>query len=125
MENLKYFYKVKLGWRRGPHQIIDDDEIALMLTEMLIKEDSFFQKPMSFLDGTYALEYLKHEYSEDTNYAILLDINMPLMDGWEFLENLQSFGCSDNVFVFMLSSSTDKEDIEKSKNINSSSAEEK
>jgi CheY-like chemotaxis protein len=98
--------------------IIDDDEIALMLTEMLIKEDSFFQKPMSFLDGTYALEYLKHEYSKDTNYAILLDINMPLMDGWEFLENLQSFGCSDNVFVFMLSSSTDKEDIEKSKNIN-------
>jgi CheY-like chemotaxis protein len=98
--------------------IIDDDEIALMLTEILVKGHSFMQNPERFLDGTYALEYLKNDYSEDTVYAILLDINMPLMDGWEFLDHVDSFVSSNNVFVFMLSSSTDHEDIEKSKDIN-------
>ncbi|WP_340152939.1 response regulator [uncultured Marivirga sp.] len=94
--------------------IVDDDEISLMLSEMIVEGDSFFQKPKKFLDGTYALEFLREDYSQDKTYAIILDINMPFMNGWEFLENIEHFVSSDNTYVFMLSSSSDKADIQKS-----------
>lgn len=97
--------------------IIDDDEISLMLSEMMVEGNSFFQKPKKFIDGTYALEYLKNHYSEDKTYTIILDINMPLMNGWEFLENIKNFVSTQNTYVFMLSSSSDQTDLEKSQNI--------
>ncbi|MGJ3234463.1 response regulator [Marivirga sp.] len=98
--------------------IVDDDEISLKLSEMIFEGDTFFQEPKKFLDGTYALEYLKEDYSPDKTYAIILDINMPLMNGWEFLENIESFVSSNNTYVFMLSSSSDKADIAKSDQFN-------
>jgi CheY-like chemotaxis protein len=97
--------------------IVDDDEISLMLSEMMFEKDSFFQEPRKFLDGTYALEYLKQDYSDDKTYAIILDINMPLMNGWEFLESIEPFVSTQNTYVFMLSSSSDQSDIEKSNTI--------
>lgn len=93
--------------------VVDDDEISLMLTELLVEENSFFQEPQKFLDGKYALDDFKKEYSDDEIYAIILDINMPIMNGWEFLENIKDFASHINTFVFMLSSSTDRSDIEK------------
>jgi CheY-like chemotaxis protein len=97
--------------------IIDDDEISVMLTEILLEDSAFLEKPRTFGDGKYALEYFKSEYAEDTKYVVFLDINMPLMNGWEFLEQIQQFGAKHNIYVFMLSSSTDKADIDNSKNI--------
>lgn len=98
--------------------IVDDDEISLMLSEMMFEGDSFFEEPKKFLDGSYALDYLKEDYSHDKIYAIILDINMPLMNGWEFLENIEPFVSSKNTYVFMLSSSSDKSDIAKSDKFN-------
>lgn len=98
--------------------IIDDDEISIMLTDICLKDSSFFQEIDTYLDGAYALEHLKKEYSQDTTYVIILDINMPLMNGWEFLEEIKAFASQKNTSVFMLSSSTDRLDIEKAENIN-------
>ncbi|WP_296619870.1 response regulator [Marivirga sp.] len=97
--------------------IIDDDEISIMLTDICLKDSPFFQVIDTYLDGATALENLKKEYSEDTTYVIILDINMPLMNGWEFLEEIKDFASQKNTSVFMLSSSTDRLDIEKAENI--------
>lgn len=97
--------------------IIDDDEISIMLTDFCLKDSPFFQVIDTYLDGATALENLKKEYSEDTTYVIILDINMPLMNGWEFLEEIKDFASQKNTSVFMLSSSTDRLDIEKAENI--------
>lgn len=45
--------------------------------------------------------------------VVFLDINMPVMDGWEFLEDLSSKEI--NIPIYMLTSSIDKNDNEKSK----------
>lgn len=97
--------------------IIDDDEISVMLTDILLEGSPFSKSTLSFSDGVYALEHLKAEYCMDYHYIIILDINMPLMNGWEFLEHIQEFASNSNTFVFMLSSSTDKLDIEKADGI--------
>jgi len=97
--------------------IVDDDEISIMLTDICLNDSSFFQEIETYLDGAYALEYLKKEYSEETMYIIILDINMPLMNGWEFLEEIKTFASQKNTSVFMLSSSTDRVDIKKAENI--------
>lgn len=97
--------------------IIDDDDISIMLTDMVLEATSFAKEIHPFSDGTYALDYLKAEYTLDANYIIILDINMPLMNGWQFLEEIKSFASKKNTCVFMLSSSTDRQDIEKSENI--------
>ncbi len=97
--------------------IIDDDEISIMLTDFCLKDSPFFQVIDTYLDGATALENLKNEYSEKTTYIIILDINMPLMNGWEFLEQIRDFASTNNTSVFMLSSSTDRLDIEKSEKI--------
>jgi CheY-like chemotaxis protein len=97
--------------------VIDDDEISIMLTDLCLKDSSFFQVIDTYLDGAYALEHLKNEYSQDIAYVIILDINMPLMNGWEFLEEIKNFASQENTSVFMLSSSTDQIDVEKAANI--------
>jgi len=97
--------------------LIDDDEITIMLSEILLEDFPEFIQIKTFSDGLYALDYLKNEYCESTKYIISLDINMPLMNGWEFLEEITPFVSVKNTMVFMLSSSTDKEDMDRAAGI--------
>ena len=46
---------------------------------------------------------------------ILLDINMPVMDGWDFLNELQKIEEGKNIPVVLITSSVDNHDIEKAK----------
>ena len=65
----------------------------------------------SFQDATLVLEYLKSGKISDPD-LILLDINMPEMNGWEFLTQLKTLSIKPD--VIMLSSSLHFADIEKS-----------
>lgn len=90
--------------------IVDDDKVQHMINrKILLRCDPtlqlyFFENPLE------ALEWL----SENTADLLLLDINMPEMKGWEFLEIMTQRGIK--MEVKMLSSSIDPRDIEKSKN---------
>lgn len=66
----------------------------------------------SFQDASLVLQYLK-EGKIALPDLILLDINMPEMDGWEFLHNLKSLNVETDVMI--LSSSLHFADIEKSR----------
>ena len=89
--------------------LVDDDPIILELNRMLIKR---YQPEIEIIEkssASEALEYIK----EVNNYpdAILLDINMPIMNGWDFLNEMNSLKIQ--VPVFMLTSSIDYRDREK------------
>jgi len=87
-------------------------------TVQISSEDlPYCENAKSFSDGPYALDYLKREYCKSTQYIIILDINMPLMNGWEFLDEVKSLFSAKNFMVFMLSSSTDQADMQKAKDI--------
>lgn len=95
--------------------IIDDDSIVLFIQEKMLKKYGITDDPISFQDARKALDFLKIQKVEDI-FLILLDINMPGMNGWEFLDTIQGMEISEKVFVYMVTSSIDGYDKEKAKN---------
>src|SRR5690606_34951775 len=70
----------------------------------------------SYSNGKEALDFLLENYVDKNFYYILLDINMPAMDGWEFLQALEktAFVKTGNVSIHIVSSSVDDSDIKRS-----------
>ncbi|MBA9072378.1 CheY-like chemotaxis protein [Flavobacterium gossypii] len=100
---------------------VDDDPITLMLYKMVIAKASFTEEIITAKNGQEALDYynnLRAEGESQSPELIFLDLNMPVMGGWEFLDNFtkseyQEFNTKTKVIV--LSSTIDPTDIEKSK----------
>lgn len=97
------------------YMVIDDDRINNMVCESVIKKLHEQSKVLSFLRAEDALNYLKNEMNPKPD-IIFLDINMPEMDGWEFLENYTKLNGNNKAKIFMLSSSINQGDFEKAKN---------
>ena len=103
--------------------IIDDDPITLMLCKMVITKASFSNEIVTTKNGEEALQYFDTLKQIKTNgklkipQMIFLDLNMPVMGGWEFLERFHTVDYSDynDIKIIVLSSTVDPEDLEKSK----------
>ena len=101
---------------------IDDDPITLMLCKKVIIKSSFSNKIITAQNGEEALSYFntfrytKNKPNEHPQ-LIFLDLNMPVMGGWEFLDyfNSQEFSEFKTIKVVVLSSTIDPEDLEKAK----------
>jgi CheY-like chemotaxis protein len=103
---------------------IDDDPITLMLCKKVIVKSSFSNEIITSQNGEEALSYFNTiKYTNNKNkqipqpQLIFLDLNMPVMGGWEFLDyfNSEEFSEFNTIKVVVLSSTIDPEDLEKSK----------
>jgi CheY-like chemotaxis protein len=92
--------------------IIDDDDIMVFLQRKLFQKCGLAKNPITFKAAPAAIDFLKNE-DIDQHFLILLDINMPGMNGWQFLDILNKMKISKNVFVIMVTSSIDCYDKEK------------
>ena len=93
--------------------IIDDDAISIIILKKNLELAQVTQKITTFSNGKDALNFLNKDYKEDENYTIFLDINMPEMNGWEFLNEIKSFVSPQNTTIYLLTSSINKLDKEK------------
>ncbi|KGL63432.1 response regulator [Polaribacter sp. Hel1_85] len=102
--------------------IIDDDEIYQFTLTRIISRYRITYKTLSFLDGEKAMEYLTDNILIEDNIpdVIFLDNNMPIMDGWQFIEEYEKMESKINkkVLIFMVSSSVDPKDIERANKTN-------
>lgn len=89
--------------------IIDDDEIVLMVERKILQRCGIDKETITFKNGNAALEYLKDQ-NADQKFLILLDINMPVMNGWDFLLQMETLNRNENIFVIMVTSSIDRYD---------------
>ena len=93
--------------------LVDDDNFTNIINDMILKDAlgeevvvESFQKPEE------ALEYIQKTYSENSDHTILfLDINMPVMNGWDSLKKLKS-GIYESIPITMYSTSSARKDIE-------------
>lgn len=100
--------------------IIDDDPILIMVCTRLMKITGFSEEVMAAREGKEAIDKLRSligQPEDELPKLILLDINMPVMNGWEFLsEYLRIIDQFSKIIpVFMLSSTIDQADFDKAK----------
>ena len=93
--------------------VVDDDEIFVFLHSLLVQENGISSDPIGFENGKTAFDYLNSQDSLIDHYLILLDINMPEMNAWQFLDSIQDKPYADRVLVVIVTSSVDLEDYEK------------
>jgi CheY-like chemotaxis protein len=100
---------------------VDDDPITLMLCKKVIEKAEFSKEIITASNGEDALKYLETLKSTDKDNPLqlmFLDLNMPIMGGWEFLDAFTDenyISSFPKLKVIVLSSTIDPKDIEKSR----------
>lgn len=100
--------------------LIDDDEIFNFLNKRILELSGTAGKISIFTSAQQALEWLNAHLEKEGSWPeiILLDIRMPMMDGFEFLDHFIQLPEKNiqKVKVFMLTSSIDERDRSRSRN---------
>jgi CheY-like chemotaxis protein len=97
--------------------VIDDDPINNLISKFTILRHSKDSDIQLFTDPELALESIKNTDGKNNRFmtAILLDINMPIMSGWEFLDAYSGLPeeIKKKYIIYMFSSSIDSSDMER------------
>ena len=101
--------------------LVEDDEVFAYLTTKIIKETNLVEQIKIFGDGNSAITYLKGiaDKNELLPDLILLDLNMPILDGWGFLDEFISYKSNfgKKITIYIMTSSISPHDVERSKKI--------
>nr|WP_321245925.1 response regulator [uncultured Psychroserpens sp.] len=105
--------------------IIDDDSIYVNLVKKIIETKKLCDNLLIFNNGKDGIDYfesiLQNLGHNDIPEIILLDINMPVMDGWEFIERFTKIQnkFKKRITLYVVSSSINATEIEKAKSLSS------
>ncbi|MCK8523612.1 response regulator [Aquimarina sp. D1M17] len=103
--------------------IIDDDSMYVNLVKKIIEAKKLCKNLMIFPNGMEALDYFEALLTSLNKKCIpeiiFLDLNMPIMDGWEFLDNFTKIKnkLGKTITLYIVSSSINPTDIEKARQI--------
>lgn len=101
--------------------IIDDDSVYVNLVKRIIETRKLCKNLLIFKDGKESIDYfealLQNLNEERIPDIIFLDLNMPIMDGWEFLERFTQIENKFNklITLYVVSSSINPVDVERAK----------
>jgi CheY-like chemotaxis protein len=100
--------------------LVDDDEINNFISVKLIKKTLLNTEISTCLNGKFAIDQLvdiQNSNPDELPDYILLDINMPIMNGWEFLDEYKRLGLDPKgkTKIYIISSSVFNNDINKAK----------
>ncbi|MFZ1807528.1 MAG: response regulator [Cyclobacteriaceae bacterium] len=97
--------------------IIDDDDVYQYTVTRALKSSSLAKKILVFSDGEEAIDFMSDNIAnkESLPDVIFLDVNMPIMDGWEFLEEYVKLKprVGKIITIYMVTSSVDPVDVER------------
>lgn len=106
--------KIKEVW------IVDDDHIFRLFLKTILVKSEEFEIINAFENGQLAIDELKSRIKSNTMppSIIFLDINMPVLNGWEFMEAYADIkdAVKSKLEIYISSSSIDKYDLDKAKN---------
>lgn len=101
--------------------LVDDDSFYQFATRSIIQQTALVSQVKIFSNGLDAINFLKaiRHKPKELPQVILLDIFMPVMDGWEFLEEYKALQLKPEkpIVIYMVSSSIDPRDIERVRTI--------
>jgi CheY-like chemotaxis protein len=101
--------------------LIDDDAITNFINSNVIKKAGMAEVIQVTVNGAEALEYIKHDCKNENLYPdlIFVDINMPVMDGFEFVTEFRNMklNSDEKAETILLTTSSSPKDIEKAKEL--------
>ena len=94
--------------------IIDDDRIIIFGIQKMLKRTVTSDTISAFANGKLAFQKIKdlHGANAPLPDVIILDINMPLMDGWQFLDALIALPLTKKIHINIVTSSIDPLDLQ-------------
>lgn len=93
--------------------LVEDDEIDVEAVQRAFREQKILNPIHVARDGVEGLEIMRGENGREkikTPYLVLLDINMPRMNGFEFLDAVRADPILNKTIIFVLTTSSDDED---------------
>lgn len=95
--------------------IVDDDSIFQFTTKVKFEKLQLADEVLIYNDGEEMMEYLSECELENLPEVLLLDINMPIVDGWDFLYLFKELDIKkiEKIKIYMLSSSINPDDVKK------------
>ncbi len=100
--------------------LIDDDEPTNFLHKLIVEEAAITNNIIAVQKGSEGIDLLKSllQKTEIFKGLVLVDINMPLMDGWMVIEELENFdaGLLSKMDIYMVSASENPKDFERIRN---------
>ena len=101
--------------------IVDDDQIYQVTSKKMIERINATNNILIFSNGEEAFHFLLQTVSDTDALPdiIFLDVNMPYMDGWQFLEAFETikFRLPKKITIYVISSSVSETDIQRAKKI--------
>ena len=98
--------------------VVDDDPVSNKITRLFLRKNNWPAEVMVFEDGQEALRVLGESFSGDaqsTPDVILLDMDMPVFSGWDFMEEYSSLPSelTGKPLLYMVSSSINPPDMKR------------
>ncbi|MEM0541118.1 response regulator [Flavobacterium sp. j3] len=99
--------------------VVDDDKIYQFLIKKLLASNNIEVNPFFYENGQEALDGIKDKLHKGENPPdlILLDINMPILDGWQFLEEYKKLkeNIKNKISIYVITSSDNTVDRSRAK----------
>ncbi|HER41228.1 MAG TPA: response regulator [Salinimicrobium catena] len=98
---------------RKVHIILAEDDVIMARLQRFSLEKLISGAPVMCKNGKEAIDFLDAEKEELEGALVILDLNMPVMNGWDFLEACQDRPYSEKLQVVVVTSSLFREDQER------------